>query len=133
MVTEILIMLFAKLFHKMSNDDLLLTLIDFWKDNGQEIWSNKYCRESNDYSGRHPKFGMSIISPVFLSTIFLLFHWWRTESNIMNKLITFQLVICQIWYQYRIARILYFGLIKQNRRWRTENENLKKNVSSLGK
>ena len=91
-----------------------------------------YCVTSKDRSGRHPKFGFAILSPVLLSTIFVLVHWWKIESNLMNKLITLPLIIGQIWPQYRIVRILYFGLIKQNRKWKVENEEQKKNVSSLG-
>jgi len=91
-----------------------------------------YCKTSKDGDGRHPRFGFAILSPVLLSTIFVLVHWWKTESNLKNKLITLPLVICQIWPQYRIARILYLGLIKQNRKWQVENEDQKKNVSSLG-
>ena len=92
----------------------------------------EYCETSQDGRGRHPKFGLAILSPVFLSTIFVLVHWWKIESNILNKLITLPLVIGQMWPQYRIIRILYFGIIKQNSRWRSENEAQKKDVSSLG-
>ena len=109
-----------------------IIFIDFWKTYGPEFKSNDYCNTSKDYSGRHPKFGFAILSPVFLSTIFVLVHWWKTESNLLNKLLTLPLVIGQMWPQYRIIRILYFGLIKQNRKWKVENEDQKKNVSSLG-
>ena len=50
----------------------------------------------------------------------------------MNRLITLPLVICQVWPQYRILRILYFGLIKKSNQWKKENEHLKKDVSCLG-
>ena len=103
--------------------------LEFWRVYAKS-W--KYCVTSKDGSGRHPNFGLAILSPVVLSTIFVLVHWWRTESNRMNKLLTLPLVIGQMWPQYRILRILYFGLIKQNRKWKVENEDQKKNVSSLG-
>ena len=105
--------------------------VDFWKIYRKE-WkkTGRYCHGSND--GRHPTFGFAILSPVFLSTIFMLVHWWKTESNLKNKLVTLPLVICQMWPQYRIIRILYFGLIEQTSIWKTENEEQKKNVSSLG-
>ena len=96
---------------------------------GPYIMNNSYCETSRDYSGSHPKFGLAILTPVLISTMFVCIHWWRTEAN----LITLPLVFCQCWPQYRIIRILYFGLIKHNIRWKTENEEQKKDVCSLGK
>ena len=110
--------------------DCLLLIAEFWSIYQQD---KKYCSQSTDGSGRHPKFGFAVISPVLLTTIFVLFQWWRTEFSLINKLVTLPLVICQMWPQYRIVKILYFGLIKQNIRWKIENEENKKNVSSLGK
>ena len=106
-----------------------IIFVDFWSIYRK---NEEYCDTSKDGDGRHPRFGLAILSPVLLSSIFVLVHWWKTESNQKNKLITFPLVIGQMWPQYRIVRILYFGLIKQNRIWKAENEDQKKNVSSLG-
>ena len=105
------------------------SFLAFWKENRLEITSNKSCMTSNDYSGSHPKFGLAVISPVLVSTIFAFIHWWKTEAN----LVTLPLVICQCWPQYRIIKILFFGLVKRNIRWFTEFEHHEKNVISLGK
>ena len=90
-----------------------------------------YCL-NNEKDGSHPKFGIAVISPVFLSTVFILFHWYKTEKNMLERMMTLPLVICQVWPQYRILRILYFGLIKKSNQWKKENEHLKKDVSCLG-
>ena len=119
------------LLYKMISWNIALHIIfvEFWKI----YWKNlDYCTTSKDGDRRHPIFGFAILSPVLLSTIFVLVHWWKTESNLVNKLVTLPLVIGQTWPQYRIVRILYFGLIKKNRLWKVENEAQKKNVSSLG-
>lgn len=91
-----------------------------------------YCESSEYGDGSHPKFGVAVISPVVLSTVFVLFHWYNTESGLKNKLMTLPFVLCQVWPQYRILRILYFGLIKKSYQWKVENEEHKKDVSSLG-
>ena len=49
-----------------------------------------------------------------------------------NRLATLPFVICQVWPQYRIMRILYFGLIGMSEKWKTENEQHNKDVSSIG-
>ena len=115
-----------KWFHELSIP--FWNLVDFWK-----IYTDiePYCR-NNKKDGSHPKFGIAVISPVFLSTIFVLFHWYKTEKNMLNRMMTLPLVICQVWPQYRILRILYFGLIKKSDQWKKENEHQKKDISCLG-
>ena len=90
-----------------------------------------YC-DSESKDGSHPRFGIAVISPVFISMIFVLFHWYKTENTPKKRLLTLPLVIFQIWPQYRILRILYFGLIKKSDQWKKENEDQKKNIHSLG-
>ena len=77
---------------------------------------------------------MAILSPIFLSTIFTLFHWWKIESKSLKQLMsTLPLVICQFWPQYRAIRMLYLGLWKQDSTWEYEHHILKRDIISLGK
>ena len=80
----------------------------------------------------HPIFGFTILYPVFLATFFILPHWWRKETTLKSRLLTIPLVITQLWSQYRIMRILHFGLWYQTRNWRLEKELHFKAIDSLG-
>lgn len=94
--------------------------------------SNKeYCQYSRK-DGSHPFFGLATLMPVVVSTLFTIVHWWKIEATLFKKVITFPLVFCQVWAQYRVARIIFLGFWVQSKKWRFENEFFKKNVGSLG-
>ena len=83
--------------------------------------------------GDHPIFGISMMCPILVATIFLLPHWWRVEATLTNRIKTFPLVVGQLWSQYRMARILYLGLLLQDESWIIEKEILEKNIILIGK
>ena len=55
-----------------------------------------------------------------------------SEGSTWSRLKTFPLLMCQIWPQFRVARILYFYR-KDDNRWIEEKEHHEKELSSLGK
>ena len=55
-----------------------------------------------------------------------------SEGSTWSRLKTFPLLTCQIWPQFRVARILYFYR-KNDPRWIEEKEHHEKELSSLGK
>ena len=75
---------------------------------------------------------MAMLTPVILATFFTLFQWWRIEENWSNRLKTLPFVILLCWPQYRVVKILYFGLWKQVSKWKTENNILKKEIGHIG-
>ena len=109
--------------------ETVLYLSEYWKILHK---NDPYCVNSGDGSGSHPLFGIAIISPVIISTLLTLLQWWNIEANTKNRLVTFPIVLCQCWPQYRSMRILYFGLWKKISQWKDELELQKKNVGSLG-
>ena len=55
-----------------------------------------------------------------------------SEGSTWSRLKTFPLLMCQIWPQFRVARILYFYR-KNDARWIEEKQHHEKELSSLGK
>ena len=75
-----------------------------------------------------------MLFPVILSTVFTLPQWWRIEgkSQIKNKIVTFILILLQLWPQWKMLQILYLGLIKRDENWKQEKDKLMRNIGYLG-
>ena len=60
-------------------------------------------------------FGKMMIIPLILSTLFILTHWLKCEENFKRRLlITFPLVLLQLYPQYRSMRVLLWYEIQKN-------------------
>ena len=53
------------------------------------------------------KFGKLMILPLILSTLFILPHWLKREKTLKGRLLTFPLVLLQLYPQYRSLRVLW--------------------------
>ena len=73
-----------------------------------------------------------MLAPIILMTIVSLCQWWRLEKGLKNLILTFPLVILQIYPQYRAIRVIYLGLTK-NVSWRKEKDEYDSDLNSLGK
>ena len=85
-----------------------------------------------EYGGNRPYFGIAVLCPVLLSILSLVPHWWRKENTLKKRLLTAPFMLLNFWPQYRNIRILYYGLWKQDKRWRIENEHCHRDISSNG-
>lgn len=94
--------------------------LDHWDSSFKEFHEN----------GSHPRFGIAMLFPIIISTLFTLYTWWNIETD--HKL-TLPLVILQCWPQYRAGKILYLGLWKQVNEWKKEQELYKKAIGNIGK
>ena len=90
------------------------------------------CPEDRFIGGTHPKFAVALFIPILLATIFILPHWWRLEGTLRKRIIAFPFVILQCWPQYRMAKILYLGLWKKDNKWKEEEDDISRNVSTIG-
>ena len=52
-------------------------------------------------------FGKLMIIPLILSTLFILPHWLACEETLKRRLVTFPLVLLQLYPQYRSLRVLW--------------------------
>ena len=73
-----------------------------------------------------------MLAPIILMTIVSLCQWWRLEKGLKNLILTFPLVILQIYPQYRAIRVIYLGLTR-NVSWRKEKDEYDSDLNSLGK
>ena len=72
-------------------------------------------------------FALLTATPIILHTLFLSRHWWTIEGKQDgNRLLTFPLLIFQIWPQYQLLKLLY------NNEWAKEKLNYDKKIGSLG-
>ena len=60
------------------------------------------------------KFGKLMILPLILSTIFILPHWLKREKTLKGRLLTFPLVLLQLYPQYRSLRVLWWAFFRKN-------------------
>ena len=93
----------------------LLTNDDTWKGEIQKI------------------FGWIIWIPIIINLLFTIPHFLRVEKTWKQRLLTFPLLICQCWPQYRSLRVIWFAYVPKNfAKCLAEKLDLEQNVSNLG-
>ena len=83
--------------------------------------------------GTSPKFGLLMLCPIIISTIFIFGQWLRIEDSPKKRLYTFPLLLLQIYPQYRTLKVLYMALWKRDIRWKKDKEMLERNLKSIGR
>ena len=82
----------------------------------------------------HYKFGACSIVPLSISWMMIAVQWFKTESKEKrHKLKTLPLLLLQVYPQWRALRVLYYGKIKRDPRWRKMKEEFEIGISHLGK
>ena len=64
-------------------------------------------------------YGIAMITVACFSFLTIVQQWIKIEEE---KLKTLPLLLLQLWPQYRSMRILYFGCIRKDSKWRKELE-----------
>lgn len=79
-------------------------------------------------------FGWIIWIPIIINLLFTIPHYLRVEKTWKQRLLTFPLLLCQCWPQYRSIRVLWFAYGPKNiAKCLAEKLDLEQNVSNLGK
>ena len=79
-------------------------------------------------------FGWIIWIPIIINLVFTIPHFLRVEKTWKQRLLTFPLLICQCWPQYRSLRVIWFAYVPKNfAKCLAEKLDLEQNVSNLGK
>ena len=79
-------------------------------------------------------FGWIIWIPIIFNFLFTIPHFLRVEKTWKQRLLTFPLLICQCWPQYRSLRVIWFAYVPKNfAKCLAEKLDLEQNVSNLGK
>jgi len=80
----------------------------------------------------HYKFGACSIVPLSISWMMIAVQWFKTESKEKrHKLKTLPLLLLQVYPQWRALRVLYYGKIKRDPRWRKMKEKFDIGISHL--
>ena len=96
------------------------------------------CYATQGYPLRAPeiervkKYGYAMLAPIVLMTIISIRQWMSLEKGFKNLILTFPLVILQVYPQYRALRVLYLGITKSVL-WKEEKRKYDRNLNSLGK
>ena len=69
---------------------------------------------SNELAHLASTFGKIMIIPLILSTLFILPHWLACEETLKRRLVTFPLVLLQLYPQYRSLRVLWWAFFRKN-------------------
>ena len=91
-----------------------------------------FCLANGGEFYNHIYFGISMLVPVLLSTLFIIPHWLREEKPKKRLLKTLPLIVFQLYPQFKAAEILYLGLFKKDSLWKSKKEALQKEVGCLG-
>ena len=79
-------------------------------------------------------FGWIIWIPIVINFLFTIPHFLRVEKTWKQRLLTFPLLICQCWPQYRSLRVIWFAYVPKNiAKCLAEKLDLEQSVSNLGK
>ena len=82
-------------------------------------------------------FGLIIWIPIIINVLFTFPHFLRVEKTWKQRLVTFPLLICQCWPQYRSMRVIWFAYgprhFRNIAKCLAEKLDLEESVSNLGK
>ena len=108
---------------------IILPTFDVYSD---MVLSFGFINGTKDKRGlHHPKFGLAILTPVILSFLFLIPHWLKIEDSKQKRLMTLPLLFMQIWPQYRVVKLLYYGFTR-NPKYANKKAIYDKDLSSIG-
>ena len=88
--------------------------------------------EQGEFYG-HPNFALTMFAPILLSTLFLIPQWLKQEQSKERILKTLPLLLLQLYPQFKMLEILFWGLWKKDGKWRAKMDELQKSVSYIGK
>ena len=74
---------------------------------------------------KHPIYGSVMLIPIILVTLFTIPHWLRRENSILKRLLTFPILIGQLWPQWQVVKILWL-MIKKAVHGRMKKKSLKR-------
>ena len=101
-------------------------------------WSKNFSKNDAIFNicnemGTNAKFGLLMLCPIIISTIFIFGQWLRIEDSPKKRLYTFPLLLLQIYPQYRTLKVLYMALWKRDIRWKKDKQILERNLKSIGR
>ena len=106
--------------------------LDFEYIFSQDLFGNDTIFNSCNRFGTNPKYGLSMLCPIIISTIFIFGQWLRMEDSTKKRFYTFPLLLLQLYPQYRTLKVLYMALWKRDIRWKKDKEILQRNLKSIG-
>ena len=81
----------------------------------------------------HPKYGSVTLVPLIMSLIGQTIQWHKTETREQrSKMKTLPLLLLQIYPQWIALRVIYYGKIKKDRRWRDMKKEFDVGISHIG-
>ena len=80
----------------------------------------------------HPKYGAAMLTPPFISWLFVVRQWYKTEVGTARKLKTLPLLLLQLYPQWRALKVLYHAKWKRSNDWPRMKHQWETEISNLG-
>ena len=96
------------------------------------FYINQDCKSKGEIVEPHPKLAIAMMTPVLLSWMFVAKQWYQAEKGVRQKLITFPILLLQLYPQYRALKVLYYAKWKKSNEWQQMKDAWEMNVSHLG-
>ena len=94
--------------------------------------NGQFCRDYEGSFYAHPNFGMAMVAPILLSMLFLIPHWLKFERDWKARLKTLPFLILQSYPQIKAIEILYMGLWKKDKSWKSRRDIIAQEIGCLG-
>ena len=102
-------------------------------DNFSDIFTTLKLFTGYGLKKSHPKYGALTLVPLILSLIGVTIHWFETErKEKRNAMKTFPLLLLQVYPQWRALRVIYFGKVMRDPRWREMKREFEVGLCHLG-
>ena len=73
-----------------------------------------------------------MVAPILLSMLFLIPHWLKFERDWKARLKTLPFLILQCYPQIKAIEILYMGLWKKDKSWKSRRDIIAQEIGCLG-
>ena len=115
--------------YQNTSEHLFLFNFDSWLE---VLMRNETIFNSCNQMGTNPNFGVLMLCPILIASIFILGQWLKMEDSTKKRFYTFPWLLFQVYPQYRTIKVLYMALWKRDIRWKKEKAALGRNLRSLG-
>ena len=95
-------------------------------------WNNDVSHAQLDYGANRSKYAAAMLTPPFISWLFVTYQWFRYEMGAKQKILTVPFLLLQVYPQWRALQVLYHGKWKKQGGWQRLKEKWETEIGNLG-
>ena len=85
-----------------------------------------------DYGANQAKYAVAMLTPPFISWLFVTYQWFRNEVGAKQKIKTLPFLLLQVYPQWRALQVLNYGKWKKQCGWQRLKEKWETEIGNLG-